>query len=147
MKAYLAALGISPETLAGRGLQECEEATDLEIAETADGGREHLLAPAAAAAWRKLKAAAAEEGVELFIVSAFRSVERQAEIVRGKLDAGVAIGEVLKVSAAPGYSEHHTGRAVDVSTPGGPLLETEFDRTAAFRWLEKRAGEFGFHLS
>jgi hypothetical protein len=42
-------------------------------------------------------------------VSAFRSVERQAEIVRRKLAAGGRIEEILTVCAPPGFSEHHTG--------------------------------------
>lgn len=94
-----------------------------------------------------LKAGALHDGVSLFIVSAFRSIERQAEIVRRKLDAGETIQEVLTVCAPPGFSEHHTGRAVDVSTPGTPPLEVEFDGTPAFAWLMEQANDFGFHLS
>lgn len=111
-------LGISREFLAARHLSECQEASCLEVAEVGASGKEHLLFPAAASAWRDLKAAALEEGVSLFIVSAFRSITRQTEIVRRKLEAGASIEEVLAVCAPPGFSEHHSGRAVDVSTPG-----------------------------
>jgi D-alanyl-D-alanine carboxypeptidase len=54
---------------------------------------------------------------------------------------------VLSVTAPPGYSEHHTGRAVDVATPGSPVLETTFEQTRAFSWLQKHANNFGFYLS
>lgn len=130
-----------------RGLIDCEEAIDLELLAVASDGKNHFLSPAAAQAWRLLHNAATADGVELFIVSAFRSVERQAEIVRRKLAAGQAIEDILAVCAPPGFSEHHSGRAVDVSTPGAAPLEPEFDQTAAFAWLKQRAGAFGFHLS
>src|SRR5512139_2985090 len=105
MHSRLVALGISSELLAGRGLREYEEATSLESAEVGAAGRDHLLAPAAAEAWRRLKAAALVDGIALFIVSAFRSIDRQTEIVRRKLEAEVAIGDILTVCAPPGFSE------------------------------------------
>jgi D-alanyl-D-alanine carboxypeptidase len=140
-------LGISKSSIKARGLLEFEEATELELVERDEDGKEHLLVPTAAQAWRLLKAAALAEGASLFIVSAFRSIERQAELVRRKLAAGQTIDQILAVCAAPGFSEHHTGRAVDVSSPGAPLLEPEFDQTPAFAWLTKRANDFSFYLS
>lgn len=145
--AVASELGISLPAIMARGLLECEEATELELLEIADNGKEHFLVPTAAAAWRLMNTAAEAENVQLQIVSAFRSIERQAEIVRRKIAAGQGIEEILTVCAAPGFSEHHTGRAVDLSTPGAPMLEPEFDRTLAFAWLMRRAHEFGFYLS
>ena len=142
-----AELGISSQLLASRGLLECEEATCLEVAEVGPNGKEHLLIPAASKAWHQLKAAALDEHVSLFIVSAFRSIDRQAEIVRRKLQAGVPIEDILTVSAPPGFSEHHTGRAIDLSTPGSHLLEVEFEQTPAFAWLCAHASDFGYNLS
>lgn len=147
MNAHLVALGISVESIAARGLRECVEATHLESAETGVDGRDHLLVPAAAEAWRSLRAAALSDGVALFIVSAFRSIDRQAEIVRRKLDAGIAVSDILAICAPPGFSEHHTGRAVDLATPGSQALEVAFDQTTAYAWLTGRAGEFGYRLS
>jgi len=147
MIPLLASLGISEKSIATRGFRECREATDLEVAEVGCDGRTHLLVPLAAESWRKLKAAALGDGVSLFIVSAFRSVERQTEIVRRKLDAGTPVDEVLAVCAPPGFSEHHTGRAIDLSTPGTRALEVEFEEAAAFAWLQRHAAEFGYYLS
>ncbi|HZX30080.1 MAG TPA: M15 family metallopeptidase [Rhodocyclaceae bacterium] len=130
-----------------RGLQACEEAGDLEVAEVGADGRQHLLIPPAAEAWRRLKAAAQDDGISLFIVSAFRSIERQGEIVRRKLCAGMAMDDILAVSAPPGFSEHHTGCAIDVAVAGGPVLEVEFDRSDGFAWLSGHAAEFGYYLS
>ena len=140
-------LGISRSAMHDRGLREHEEADFLHVAEVGHDGREHLLIPEAATAWRRLKAAAADEGVVVYIVSAFRSVVRQAQIVRGKLDRGESIDDVLTISAAPGFSEHHSGRAVDLGTVGAQSLEVEFDRTPAFAWLAANAVKYGFVLS
>lgn len=143
----LAELGIPPELIAARGLRPCVEAVHLELAETGADGREHRLVPEAAAAWQRMKNAALEAGVRLCIVSGYRSVDRQVEIIRRKLAAGQDIADILCVSAPPGFSEHHTGCAVDLGEPDRPLLETCFDQTAAFDWLQQHAGEFGFVLS
>jgi D-alanyl-D-alanine carboxypeptidase len=147
LHSFATELGISVELIEGRGLPECEEASELEIVEVGEEGREHFLVPPAAHAWRSMKAAAFAENIQLLIVSAFRSVERQAELVRRKLAAGQRIEEILAICAPPGFSEHHTGRAVDLSTPGVPALDVEFEQTAAFAWLTRHATNFGFHLS
>ena len=140
-------LDIPPLLIAARRLRPFSEAKHLEIAEVSVDGREHLLIPEAAAAWRQMKRAAAGDGIALSIVSAYRSIQRQAEIVRRKLKAGKSLEQILAVSAPPGYSEHHSGRAVDLTTPQAPQLESAFAETPAFEWLERRAHEFGFVLS
>ena len=145
--SVLESLGISVDAIAARSLVRYPEATGLIVAEIGENGREHRLVPAAARAWGSLREAARAEGVVITIVSAFRSVERQAEIVRAKLARGQSIEEILSVSAPPGYSEHHTGRAVDVTTVGVPPLELEFEGSDAFAWLSRHAARFGFILS
>jgi zinc D-Ala-D-Ala carboxypeptidase len=140
-------LGITRELLKTRRLAEYSEAAVLELAETGSDGKDHFLVPEAATAWRKLKAAALTDGVSLLIVSGFRSIDRQAEIIRRKIDAGSTTEEVLTVCAPPGFSEHHTGRAIDVSTAGSPVLEIEFEQTPAFSWLSANAANFGFYMS
>lgn len=133
--------------IARRGLRAFSEAEHLEVAETGADGLEHLLIPEAAAAWRRLKVAARQDGIDLFVVSAYRSIERQAGMIRRKLKAGKALEEILAICAPPGFSEHHTGRAVDLAAPDTPPREISFAQTAAFRWLERRAGEFRYALS
>lgn len=147
IQALVAELGIPAHLPFARGLSECAEPSALELVERQDGGREFFLTPAAANAWRAMKAAAELDGITILIASAFRSIDRQAEIIRGKLSSGQSIEEILSVCAPPGFSEHHTGRAVDVTTPGTPPLETDFETTAAFAWLVQNAGYFGFHMS
>jgi D-alanyl-D-alanine carboxypeptidase len=113
----------------------------------ADGGRDCRLIEPAAHAFRGMRAQARECDIELVPLSGFRSVERQVEIIRGKLALGEKIDVVLRTMAAPGYSEHHTGRALDIGTPGELPLEESFAQTKAFSWLERHGGSFGFTLS
>lgn len=110
-------------------------------------GRKAWLTPAAAEAWKDMCLGASADGIELELVSAFRSVARQAEILAGKLARGMTLGEALVYSAYPGHSEHHSGEAVDIGTPFSPPLEEEFEETSAFAWLEIHAHIFGFRMS
>ena len=83
----------------------------------------------------------AQDGVPMALVSAYRSVARQQEIIEAKLARGDSIASILVSVAPPGYSEHHTGRAVDIGTSEEDALEEEFETTPAFRWLQTHAGE------
>lgn len=110
-------------------------------------GRPQRLAPNTATAWQRMREAAANDGVALFLVSGFRGYDYQANLFRDKLRRGQSITAILKVNAAPGYSQHHTGLALDLTSGDdiAPLTE-QFTETDAFRWLRLRAGEFGFNM-
>lgn len=112
-----------------------------------DSGAEVRLTPEAAGAWSALRSAAAAEGVTLWALSGFRSVARQAEIIAAKRAAGLSDEEIFSVIAPAGHSEHHTGRALDIGCPESHELDSSFAETAAFAWLQKNAGRFGFRLS
>ena len=82
------------------------------------------------------------------IVSAFRSVERQGEIVRAKLAPNRPVDRRdPERQRAAGIQRAPYGPAVDVTTDGVRPLELEFEGTAAFAWLSRHAGRFGFVLS
>jgi len=147
IRAHLRELGIPADYGACRGLAEQAEATEWVTACVLKDGRELKLAPEAAAAWARLKGAAEEDHIELLLISGFRSYAHQRSIIERKLAAGDTLESILKVNAAPGFSEHHTGRAVDIGTPGCPPLSEDFERTAAFGWLSRNAGPHGFRLS
>lgn len=148
MNPMLEQLGIGQALLDARGFVAQEEAQNLQVAEIGEDGREFLLTPATATAWHSMKIAAQQDGIALVMVSAFRSVQRQVEIVQAKLDAGQPIADILTVVAPPGYSEHHTGRAIDIgSDEDTPELEVEFETTAAFAWLNQHARAYGFSMS
>jgi len=140
-------LGISEHYLQDTTLCLCEEPEELVPTELDYHGREQRLTPAAFFAWQAMKTSASEEAVTLFLVSAYRSVDYQCQLIRRKLDAGRSIEQILCVNAAPGFSEHHTGRAIDIGTPECPDLEETFENTPAFAWLEAHAMRFGFRLS
>ena len=110
-------------------------------------GRHQWMAPLAARAWARMRDAAARDGIELQIVSAFRSAAYQLGIIERKLERGQSIDEILRSSAAPGFSEHHSGRVVDITTPNHAALEETFDQSPAFAWLQGEAARFGFTLS
>lgn len=147
IEALLEELAIPFEAFAHRALPLYAEPAEFVVAETGADGREHLLIPEATAAWHRMSAAASDDGVTLQIVSAFRDLERQADIIRRKQRLKVPLEQILVASAPPGYSEHHTGRAVDINTPGCRPTEDEFESTAAFRWLSRHADSFGFAMS
>jgi len=110
-------------------------------------GRMQRLTPEAARRWRQMVEAAAGESIRLLIVSGFRSFDYQAELIRNKLAAGQAMGDILRVSAAPGFSQHHAGCAIDVASPGSRPLTEEFESSEAFGWLQANAKKFGFSMT
>jgi D-alanyl-D-alanine carboxypeptidase len=110
-------------------------------------GRMQRLAPEAADRWQRMVLAAEQVGIQLLIVSGFRGIDYQAGLIRKKIEAGQIIDDILRVNTAPGHSEHHSGLAVDIATPGSRPLTEEFEETDAFRWLESRAIEFGFSMT
>lgn len=140
-------LGIPPTYASQRGLPRFEEATDLVIADRDPEGELIRLTPTAATRWKMMKSAALRDRVVLWVESGFRSVAHQAAMIRTKLEEGHSIEELLSWMAAPGYSEHHTGRAVDITSPDCYPDTFGFETTDAFLWLSTHANEYGFFLS
>jgi len=124
-----------------------EEAADLVEVGPNLVGRMQRLAPGTASKWAEMVDAAAGDGVILLIVSGFRGFDYQARLIRKKINAGQVVSDILTVNAAPGYSEHHTGRAVDIATPGSRPLTEAFEDSEAFRWLVENAARYGFSMT
>ena len=110
-------------------------------------GRPQRLRRLAAEAWQSMSRSAAEDGVEILVVSAFRSLDYQVELIRAKLTAGEAIQDVLTRIAAPGFSEHQSGCALDLGTRDSLPVTNAFESTDAHAWLGSHAVEHGFVLS
>jgi D-alanyl-D-alanine carboxypeptidase len=144
---HLRQLGIAADYGRRHRLQLQVECSELAAIGHDTGGREQFLQPETAMAWYDLRNAAAADGIVLLVASGFRSVDYQATIIERKLRAGQSLAQILGVSAAPGYSEHHTGRAMDLTTPGTRPLEEDFETTPAFEWLAGAAEDFGFRMS
>ena len=144
---HLQELGITTSYAADRGLPLCEEPAEVVLVGLDIFGRARHLEPTAARKWSEMRDAARADGLDLLLVSAFRSVDYQRAIFDRKLSQGVPIEEILRINAAPGFSEHHTGRAVDIAPRGCPPLTEAFETTDAFRWLTNHAGRFGFDMT
>lgn len=97
--------------------------------------------------WNLMKNAAKKDGITLILVSAFRSIERQKELIEEKRNQNIPDSKIFRVLARPGYSEHHTGRALDLHTPGSALLKEDFENTEAFKWMQKNGSKYGFYMS
>jgi len=140
-------LAIPADYAAQRKLTLQYEPAELIAIENDIFARQQQLTPEAALHWNKMREAAKQENILLNVVSAFRSVDYQTQLFQKKLAAGQSIEKILPVNAAPGYSEHHTGRCLDLTTPDCTPLEEIFETTSAFAWLIEHAGGFGFKLS
>jgi D-alanyl-D-alanine carboxypeptidase len=147
IESSLKSLGIPFSLFVERKLPIFQDASELVAIKNNSSGRPYYLIPEAAEAWEKLRDAANCDGVNIAIVSAYRSFQRQFEIVKSKIEKGMSPEVVFSVNAPPGCSEHHTGRAVDIGTPNCIPLDKSFDETAAFSWLQSNARQFGFELS
>lgn len=97
-------------------------------------------------AWSKLSDAARQDNIDLEVVSAYRSFYKQYTLVKNKLKKNFSLDEVLYSLALPGYSEHHTARALDI-TSEKQGLSAEFANSKAFTWLMQNAARFDFYLS
>lgn len=109
--------------------------------------RSLYLTPQAGRAWASMRDAAQGDQITLEPVSGFRSIDYQGRLIQRRLATGQTLEHILSVSAAPGYSEHHSGCALDLNTPGSAPLEDTFASTPAFQWLLDNAPRFGFRLS
>lgn len=109
--------------------------------------RKLRLAPDAANAWHRMQTAAKVEEVHLLPISGFRDYAYQANLIHKKLAAGQAISDILRVVAAPGFSEHHTGRAIDIASSDYEPLEVVFESSPEFLWLQQHAHEYNFVMS
>ena len=118
--------------------------------ETIDADNTLRMRPAAAAKFKQMQADALADGVNLVPISAFRTAEDQSQLFFGVKEQKVqGTAQRAEVSAPPGYSEHHTGYAVDIGDANAPAthVEPEFANTAAFAWLKKNAPKYSFELS
>jgi len=109
--------------------------------------RQVYLHPAAKKAWKKMQKKAQAQGIDLQIISAYRSLAYQKKLILNKLAKGIKLTEILKVNTLPGFSQHHTGCAIDIGSKNAAILEETFDQSQAFSWLKNNASQFNFYLT
>jgi D-alanyl-D-alanine carboxypeptidase len=148
LRGRLEGLGLDADHYARRtGLALVAEPAALTLAGVDRYRRPLWLTGAAGRAWQAMRSAAAAEQIVLDAVSGYRSHAYQLGIFQRKLAHGQTVAQILTVNAAPGYSEHHSGTALDIGTPGQPPAEESFEATDAFAWLQAHATRFGFGMS
>lgn len=109
-------------------------------------------------AWNNWYQAALEAGHRLFFASGYRSIELQEtnfnQTVQENLNAGMSEEEAIESAkeylTEPGYSEHHTGLALDIVDEewivAGKGLIPEYEIQSSQQWLVDTMADYGFIL-
>ena len=124
--------------------------------------KEFSLLPQVALAFKAMQTEAKKDGIDLKVVSSFRSYAAQKGIWNRKykrfisegLTGPEAIKKIIEYSTLPGTSRHHWGTDIDLIegseiVEGDVLLEEHFHQGAyqkLHRWLQKNATRFGFDI-
>jgi D-alanyl-D-alanine carboxypeptidase len=148
LESYYKELGIDSAVLAKNRLSFCEQANlqELQVVDIDFAGRPFILTSQTAVAWRRLTTGALSEKIPLRPASGFRSYLYQKKLIEGKLAAGRSLADILTANALPGYSEHHTGRAIDIA--GDSMSpDDQFHKTDTYLWMLENAARFQFRLS
>lgn len=91
-------------------------------------------------AFNTMQEAAKREGIDIYIISGFRSYSRQNSIYNNYVSSD-GKENADRYSARPGHSEHQTGLAADINS-----LYTSFENTPEGKWLSNNAYKYGFIL-
>ena len=122
-----------------------EKLTSVEKTYMYDESRNHQLHSKVIPFFNKMESAAKSEGIDLWVVSSYRSFETQAQL-KGAYSVTYGSG-ANTFSADQGYSEHQLGTTVDFTTKGLGGGLSGFQSTPAYTWLQEHAHEYGFVLS
>ena len=157
------ALTVIPSTLIA---QETEEYSVLELMGKEDielYGKGINLRKEAHDAFIAMREAAAADGIDIQMVSSFRSFSQQQAIFERKYerytDQGMepleAIDKIIEYSTIPGTSRHHWGTDIDIidgnkKTEGDVLVPDKFEAGGPFegfkKWMDNNAQKFNFYL-
>ena len=128
----------------------------LDASSTLYGKSIDLEVTTAAALQAMLLCMRADGITDTYVTSGYRSYTYQSQLfalyVNQEMSKNPALtreeASVLAetYSARPGYSEHQSGLCVDLMTTTMGNLDASFENTAAFRWLQENAAQFGFIL-
>lgn len=120
-----------------------------------DGDKKGYIDKRAAQYAKDMFAAAKEDGIDLWVISSYRTYDYQKQnfdrSVQQRMDNGMsyddAYADAAKEVAMPGESEHNAGLAMDImSAEYTSMDDAGFENTEAFAWLDKHAAEYGFIL-
>ncbi|WP_241153387.1 M15 family metallopeptidase [Enterococcus mediterraneensis] len=110
-------------------------------------------------AYNDLVSSAKKAGINLRLISAFRSVSDQEAVFSARiaqlmsqnnLSEADAKKKAMETMTEPGFSEHHTGLAIDVvdeqwlaSNPN-MILDESYSKKPGAKWLQANAYKYGF---
>ncbi|MEB3292728.1 MAG: M15 family metallopeptidase [Synechococcales bacterium] len=111
--------------------------------------REEWMDREAVQAFVAMVVAARSQGVQMMAISGFRSIADQQALFARQVQRHGSPAEAAKWSAPAGYSEHHTGYAVDIAdvTRLDTDVKVNFEETMAYQWLMVNAQAYGFERS
>lgn len=95
---------------------------------------------------KKMFEDAKDDGINLLVISAYRSFYTQATLKQG-YTVTYGAGTANQFSADQGYSEHQLGTTLDFTTRELGKAFTNFESTEAYKWLQNNAYKYGFTLS
>lgn len=107
--------------------------------------RENQLHSKVISFFEKMMEAAKDDGIELWVTSAYRSFDYQSQL-KGSYTVTYGSG-ANAFSADQGFSEHQLGTTIDFTTRGLNGGLTGFQATEAYKWLVENAHKYGFTLS
>ena len=101
--------------------------------------------------FERMQKAAAKDSINLFIVSAYRSFERQKTIwerkwnsaERSRMSPIERARDILKYSSMPATSRHHWGTDMDLNSVE-PQYFQKGEGKRILAWLEEHAAEYNF---
>jgi D-alanyl-D-alanine carboxypeptidase len=117
--------------------------------------REYYMDSRAAPYVIKMIEDAKEEGLDLLVVSTYRTQEYQQtnldnsveDRVNAGMDYDAAYADALESVALPGRSEHNAGLAADIMTTAYTSMDDDgFKNTPEYKWLSENAHKYGFIL-
>ncbi|EOT51403.1 MULTISPECIES: M15 family metallopeptidase [Enterococcus] len=108
--------------------------------------------------YEQLEQAAQQAQFPLVIISAYRSVDYQQQVLNAGVQQRIANGmteeealaDAKKTMTEPGHSEHHTGLAMDIvdldwyNSYPSEVLHSDYGQTKGGKWLASHAPEYGF---
>lgn len=105
-------------------------------------------------ALKEMLADAGNAGCQYWIASAYRSRERQQQLVNEDIQALVNQGmdyesaaeETYKETQPAGHSEHETGLALDILCSENPYMTMEQENQEGNKWLRENSWKYGFVL-
>ncbi|MDP3996706.1 MAG: M15 family metallopeptidase [bacterium] len=89
---------------------------------------------------------AKQDGLNLSVISAFRSFDTQSSL-KSFYKVVYGAGTANQFSADQGYSEHQLGTAVDFTNLQMGASFSGFENSSEYEWLKQNAYKYGFALS